>query len=260
MLRRTGFLIVSLVLITGLGQALAGGLEDARRRGRLLAGVKADFPPFGYRDATGTLTGFDIEIAQYLAKALYGDLNDRLGLVPVTSGSRIPFLYSDFVDVIIASTSITEERKKVLEFTRPYFFSGSLLLVRKDSAFKGLEELAGRGVALIGGTVQEADMAELAPNAKIVRFEKIDEAVRALKEKQVDALCQDDVVVHWILKDNPDLKELGLSFHPRLYAAAVRKGDTEFVNWINSQFEKAKQDGTYDMLLRKYFGGRGAPP
>lgn len=259
LLRKAGLLIIILGLALDFSRAWAGGLETARRRGKLLAGVKTDFPPFGYRDASGTLKGFDIEIAQYLAKELYGDKSQGLELVPVTSGSRIPFLYSEFIDVIIASTSITEDRKKVLEFTRPYYFSGSLVLVRKDSPYKEPQDLSGKNIGIIEGSIQETDVPELAPNAKLVKFATIDEALLALKGQKIDAFCQDDVVVHWLVEGNPDLQEVGRPFHPRPYAAAVRKGDLEFVNWINAQFEKAKQDGTYDRLLKKYFGLSGVP-
>ncbi|PWB63815.1 MAG: ABC transporter substrate-binding protein, partial [Deltaproteobacteria bacterium] len=75
------------------GPASAGGLDDARSRGKLLVGVKTDFPPFGYLDPAGKPQGFDVDIARYLARALFED-EGRLELVPVTSGSRIPFLYS----------------------------------------------------------------------------------------------------------------------------------------------------------------------
>jgi len=257
-LQRSVFLLVAgLLALAVASQAAAGGLEDARRRGKLLAGVKTDFPPFGFVDRAGAVQGFDVEIAQYLAKALF-DEEGRLELVPVTSGGRIPFLYSDWIDIIVATMSITEERRQVLEFSEPYFITGSLLVVSKDSGVKGLEDLAGKTVAVIAGAVQEKDLQQLAPTAKQIKFDKIPEAVGALKEKRVDAFCQDDVVILALAKENPELQAVGKPFIPRPYAMAVRKGDLEFVGWVNKQLAKMKQDGTYEKIWGKYFAEFGA--
>jgi ABC-type amino acid transport substrate-binding protein len=254
--RRAGLLLFLLMMVAvNFNQAIAGGLEDARRRGKLLVGVRTDFPPLGYMDASGELQGFEVEIARYLAKALFSDDNQRLQLVPVTAESRIPFLYNGLVDVILAAMSVTEERKKMLEFTRPYFESGTVLLVRKDSPVKGAHDLSGKLTGIIQGSVQATDIIEYAPTAKVVKFSKIEDALHALRAKQIDVLCQDELVVRSILKQNPDLQVVYRPFHYRVYAAAVQKDDHEFVNWINAQIEKAKQDGTYEKLLGKYFGG-----
>ena len=250
-------LLAGLLTLAGAGQAAASGLEDARRRGKLLVGVKTDFPPFGFVDRAGAVQGFDVEVARYLARALF-DEEGRLELVPVTSGSRIPFLYSEWIDIIVATMSVTEDRRQVLDFSEPYFVTGSLFLVLKESPVKGLEDLAGKSVAVIEGAVQEKDLQQVAPKAKQVKFAKIPEAVRALKEKRVDALCQDDVVILTLAKENPELRAVGKPFIPRPYAVAVRKGDLEFVTWVNKQLARMKQDGTYDRLWQKYFAEFGA--
>jgi len=246
-------LLVVLLLLSAVGQAAGDGLEDARRRGSLLVGVKTDFPPFGYMDQAGKIQGVDVEIARVLARALFTE-EGRLELVPVTSGSRIPFLYSEWIDMIIATMTITEERRQVLEFSEPYFLSGSLLLVPKDSSIRGLEDLAGRSVGIIEGAVQDKDLATVAPAARRVLFRKVPEAVQALKEKRVDAFCQDDVLVLTLARENPDLRPVGKPFLPRPYAIAARKGELRLIRWVNEQLTRMKSDGTYDRLWQKYFG------
>src|SRR5512135_2457378 len=189
------FLAVTGLVALAVGvPASAGGLEDARSRGRLLVGVKTDFPPFGYLDPSGKPAGFDVDVARYLAKALFED-EGRLEAVPVTSGSRIPFLYSGWIDMIVAGMTITPERRQVLEFSDPYFVSASLLLVPAGSRVRGVEDLAGKTVAVVKGSIQENDLARLAPAAKPAAFGTVDEAVRAVKAGTADALCEDDVVV-----------------------------------------------------------------
>jgi ABC-type amino acid transport substrate-binding protein len=252
---------MALLLVAGVlalaGQAGAGGLEDARHRGKLLVGVKTDFPPFGYVDAAGIIQGFDVDVARYMARALFED-ERRLELVPVTSGSRIPFLYSGWIDIIIATMTITDERLRVLEFSDPYFVSGSLLLVLKESPIRSLEDLKGKAVAVIAGAVQEKDLKQAAPGAKQVKFPEIPQAIRALKRKEVDAFCQDDVVILTLAGENSDLQALGKPFIPRPYAMAVQKGDLEFIRWVNERLNRMKSDGTTSLLWQKHFGRFGS--
>ena len=233
--------------------ASAGGLDDARSRGKLLVGVKTDFPPFGYLDPSGKPAGFDVDVARYLAKALFED-EGRLETVPVTTGSRIPFLYSDWIDMIVATMTVTEERRQVLEFSDPYFVSASLLLVPAGSPVRGIEDLAGKTVAVIEGSVQEKDLALVAPGAKRVAFKNMGEAVQALKTKKADALCQDDMLVLALAKENRDLSAAGKPILPRPYAIAVRKGDLATLRWVNEKLSAMKKDGSYDRLREKYFG------
>ncbi len=254
--RGAAFLLLAALVLTAVGQAAADGLEDARRRGTLLAGVKTDFPPFGFIDQAGKIQGFDVAVAQALARGLFNE-EGRLELVPVTSGSRIPFLYSEWIDLIVASMTITEERRQVLEFSDPYFVSRSLLLVRQDSPIQGLEDLAGKSVAVIEGAIQDRDLATVAPAARRVTFGTVPEALRTLKERRVDALCQDDVLVLTLAKENPELRPVGKPFLPRPYAIAARKGEQRFIRWVNEQLARMKADGTYDRLWQTYFGGLG---
>lgn len=240
------------VLVVG-GPASAGGLDDARGRGRLLVGVKTDFPPFGYLDPAGKPRGFDADIARYLARALFED-EGRLELVPVTTGSRIPFLYSGWVDMIIATMTATEERRQVLDFSDPYYVSSSLLLVPAGSPVRGIEDLAGKTVAVIEGSVQETDLAMVAPGARRAAFKTVGEAISALREKRADALCQDEPLVRGLAIRNRGFKTAGKPILARPYVIAVRKGDRETLHWINEKLAAMKNDGTDERLRRKYFG------
>ncbi len=235
----------------------AGGLEDARRRGRLLAGVKADFPPFGYVDPAGEIQGLDADLARYLGRALF-EGEPGVELVPVTSGGRIPLIYSELIDVIIATMTITEDRQRVLDFTSPYFVTGSMLLTLKDSPVQGVQDLAGMSVGVVEGAVQQKDLLLIAPQARLVPFNSFIEALQALQSKRVDALCQDDIAVLTQARRNADVKTVGKSFLPRPYAMAVRKGDHKLLGWLNAQLEKMKTDGTIQRLRRKHFGDMDA--
>src|SRR5207247_8519655 len=94
--------------------------------------------------------GFDVDGAHRFAQARFNDAN-QVELVAVTSGNRIPFLQSGKIDIIIATVTITDERRQVVEFSEPYFLSGSLLLVPRASTARGLEDEAGENVAGMKG-------------------------------------------------------------------------------------------------------------
>jgi ABC-type amino acid transport substrate-binding protein len=256
---KTGIALFTIaLLISGLVvPAQAGGLEDARRRGRLLAGVKTDFPPFGYTDSAGVIQGFDADLARHLGRALFdGELG--VELVPVTSGGRIPLLYSELIDVIIATMTITEDRQRVLDFSNPYFVTGSMLLTRQDSPIQSTQDLAGKRVAVLDGSVQQSDLIAVAPEARLIAFKILPDAIQALKNMQVDALCQDDVAVLTAARMNAELRTAGKPFLPKPYAMAVRKGDRKFLDWLNAQLERMKTDGTIQRLRRKHFGDMDA--
>jgi len=242
---------VALAVVAGVAEAQST-LETVKKRGKLIAGVKTDFPPFGYVDASGKNLGFDVDVAHLFAKALFRDDN-QVELVAVTSGNRIPFLQSGKIDIIIATVTVTDERKQVVEFSDPYFLSGSLLLVPKASAAKGLDDLAGKTVAVVQGAIQDKDVEQLQPKANRIKFGKVSEAVLAVKGGRADAYAHDDVLVLTRVRENADLKAVGKPFMPRPYGIAVRKGDTDFIKWVNAELAKMKQDGTYDRLWKKFF-------
>jgi aspartate/glutamate/glutamine transport system substrate-binding protein len=140
-----------------------------------------------------------------------------------------------------------------VEFSDPYFMSGSLLLVPKASTARGLEDMAGKTLAVIQGAIQDKDVEQIQPKAERVKYGKVSEALLAVKGGRADGFVQDDVLILTLVRENPDMKAVGKAFIPRPYGIAVRKGDVEFIKWVNDQLAKLKKDGTYDRLWKKYF-------
>ncbi len=242
--------VVALVPGTGAAQST---LETIKKRGQMIVGVKTDFPPFGYIDAAGKNAGFDVDVAHEFGKALLGDPS-KVELLSVTSGNRIPYLQSGKIDIIIATVTVTDERRKVVEFSDPYFLSGELLLVPKASPINDVKDLNGKKVAIIQGAITDQDIAELAPQATRLKYGKVTEAVLAVKAGHADAFAQDDILILKLAKDNPDMRVAGKPFYPRPYGIAVRKGDMEFINWVNAQLKRMVQDGTYERIWKKHLG------
>ncbi len=247
-------MLIALLVVAALATPVdaQSTLETVKKRGKLVAGVKTDFPPFGTVDAGGKNVGFDVDVAHRFARALFND-EQQVELVAVTSGNRIPFLQSGRIDIIIATVTITEERRQVVEFSDPYFMSGSLILVPKASAVKSLDDLGGKTVAVVQGAIQDKDVEQLQPKANRLKFGKVSEAVLAVKGGRADAYVHDDIVILSLTRENADLKAVGKTFVPRPYGIAVRKGDTEFITWVNAELAQMRKDGTYDRLWKKYF-------
>ena len=255
-MRRTIVFSLIAILLAGLLPLVAEAqstLAEIKKRDKLIVGVKTDFPPFGSVDAAGKNVGFDVDVAHEFAKAMLGDAN-KIELVSVTSGNRIPYLQSGKIDIIIATVTVTDERKKVVEFSDPYFLSGELLLVPKASTINDVKDLNGKKVAIIQGSISDADLAELAPQATRLKYGKVTEAVLAVKAGHADAFAQDDILILKLAKENPDMRAAGKPFYPRPYGIAVRKGDVEFNNWVNTLLKKMRADGTYDRIWKKHVG------
>ena len=236
------------------GEGIAGTLQDVKRRGKLIVGVKTDYPPLGFLDKKGVNKGFDIDIAKALSKELFGN-EEAIQFVPVTSGNRIAFLTSKKIDIIVATLTITEDRKKEVDFSNPYFITAQLILVREDSKITKYEDLAGKRVATIRGSTGDIAIRELVPTAERVKFEGNFEALQALKERRVEAFVEDFVLLFNLLQKNRGLRMASLQpFRPARYGLAVRKGDKEWLDFINSSLVKMKETGEYEKLLEKWFG------
>jgi ABC-type amino acid transport substrate-binding protein len=255
MRRFIGFALIATVLasLTPLVASAQSTIAEIKKRDKMIVGVKTDFPPFGSIDAAGKNTGFDIDVAYEFAKAMLGDAS-KIELVSVTSGNRIPYLQSGKIDIIIATVTVTDERRKVVEFSEPYFLSGELLLVPKASPIHDVKDLNGKKVAIIQGAITDQDIAELAPQATRLKYGKVTEAVLAVKAGHADAFAQDDILILRLAKENTDMRAAGKPFYPRPYGIAVRKGDVEFNAWVNAQLKRMRADGTYDRIWKKHVG------
>jgi polar amino acid transport system substrate-binding protein len=250
-------LLVGALTLLGAAQVYAGVLEAAKGRGALVVGVREDFPPLGYLDADGKNTGFEVDLARYLARQLLGD-EGKLQLVTVRAGDRLTAILSGSADLLIAAMTATEDRAAVIAFSEPYFLSGTLLLVPRNSSIQDLSDVPGKRVAVLEGSIQEGGLEPVIPEAIRVKFWTAGEAVAALRAGRVDAFAEDDILVVALAKQYPDLVARGKPFRPHPYAVALPRGDGELRAWVNDQLRKAKADGTYDTLWHRYFGDTGA--
>ncbi|TPG83563.1 glutamate ABC transporter substrate-binding protein [Brevibacillus laterosporus] len=235
--------------------ATTGTVAKIKERGKYVVGVKYDLNLFGLKDpASGNVEGFDIDIAKAIAKKILGDEN-KIELKEVTSKTRIPMLKNGEIDSIIATMTITDERKKEVDFSDVYFMAGQSFLVKKDSTIKGLEDFTkGKKVVTAKGSTSAKNVRENAPEAEVLEFENYAEAFTALKAGQGDALTTDNALLYGMAKQDPNFRVVEETFTEEPYGIALPKGDTEFVTLVNDLLKEMKQNGEYDKIYEKWIG------
>ncbi|WP_373232412.1 transporter substrate-binding domain-containing protein [Cohnella sp.] len=230
-------------------------IEDIKTRGKFVVGVKYDTNLFGLKDpGTGEVNGFDIDIAKAIAKNILGD-ETKIELVEVTSKTRIPMLNNGDIDAIVATMTITEERKKEVDFTDVYFNAGQSLLVKKGSPIQSIADLK-KGVKVLGvkGSTSVKNIAEKAPEATVLQFENYQDAFTALKAGQGDTLTTDNAILYGMTQQDPNYIMVGGNFTDEPYGIAVKKGETEFAKTINELLTSMKASGEYDKIYEKWLG------
>jgi polar amino acid transport system substrate-binding protein len=225
-------------------------LDTVKARGTLIAGVKSDYPPFGYTDKDGNLVGFDIDLMQYMAKRL----GVKLDLRPVTSANRIPLLQNGTIDLIAASLTITRERAEVVDFSEPYTVIGSRFLVRKNTHIASWKDLAGKTLAFTQGTPWGEKAKASEPSIKPLVFQDKPQAVLAVLNGKADAYIDDAAPLVMFAKEHPqELAAVGEPSDPAPMGIGVRPNDSKWRNYVNFTLIDMWEDGTYRALYKKHF-------
>ena len=231
-------------------QAPQNTLATIKQRGKIIAGVKFDTPPFGFLDENNQPTGFDLDLVRKIAEKL----GVGVEFVKVTSPTRIPLLVSGNVDLVAASMTDTPEREKTIDFSITYYTGGQSLLVAADSKIAGLKDLDGKEVAVQQGTTLEKNIAAAAPTAKVTAYKDYNSAWLALAQGRVDALTGSLNILQGFQKNNPKFKIVGEMFSVEPFGMGFRKGDSDLRDAVNVALRDLWTSGEYKALYRKYFG------
>jgi glutamate transport system substrate-binding protein len=282
--RSTGLLGIALVLTLALaacggdddggggtaneGASFAEGTTMARlnQAGTVTVGTKFDQPLFGLKNLEGKPEGFDVEIAKLIAGEL-GIAADKVNFIEAVSANREPFIQQDKVDFVVATYTINDKRKQVVDFAGPYYEAGQDIMVAKGNpeAIKGPEDLAGKKVCSVTGSTPAENIRTNYPDADLTEFDVYSKCAEALKNKQVQAVTTDNVILLGLISQDPDAFELvGKPFTKEPYGIGLKKGDTEFRNFINDTLEKIEQDGrwlaAWDATAGKVATEKPTPP
>lgn len=220
------------------------------KRGELRVGVKQDVPNFGYRDPeTQHYTGLEIDLAKKIAK----QLGVKAVFTPVTAQTRGALLDNGQLDVVIATFTITEERKKLYNFTTPYYTDANGFLVKKSSKISSWQDLDGKTIGVTQGSIQQQTLTKLAQEKGIsLNFTELGsnpEVVISLAAQRIDAFSIDKSILSgFVGKSNKLLK---LDYNPSQYGIVTKKSNTDLHAYLNSWVEEWLTDGSLDKLYQK---------
>jgi putative glutamine transport system substrate-binding protein len=246
----------------GKAPAFAAGsyMETIQKRGMLKAGVKQDVLLYGYLDPrTGKTDGFDVDIAKAIANAIFGD-PEKIELTKVTSAQRIPFLQEDQIDVVVATMTITDDRKKEIDFSDVYYLAGQMLLVPKNSTLTKIQDAGGKTICSAKGSTSEVNVPKFAPTAQLLLFDTYTECLTAMQQGRADGLSTDDVILKGLAEQDPNMKLVGEPFTSEPYGIGFKKGHPEFVKFVNDLLADMKKDGRWADIYKKWLGKLGPVP
>lgn len=221
-----------------LSAALPAAVKD---KGKLVAGVKCDYPPFGYTDETGAIVGYEIDLVRHMAWYAFGDTN-AVNLQCVVAANRISFLTTNKIDMTIATMTYTPERAKTIAFSDPYFAAAGRMLVAKDSTIKEAKDLTGKSVATIKGSVYATYFQSCVPQATVLTFDGTADALAALNQGRAQAFMQDDTLLVDLAKKNTGLKMVGSGVAAGPWGIGIRLDDTSFLAWVNAALAQAQKE------------------
>lgn len=237
------------------GSAAFRTVDQIKESGEVTIGVFSDKNPFGYVDNEGKYQGYDVYFAERIAK----DLGVELKLVPVEAASRVEFLETAKVDIILANFTVTDERAQKVDFSLPYM-KVALGVVSPDSAvIKSAEELNGKTLIVVKGTTAETYFTENYPDVKLQKYDEYNEAYSALQDGRGDAFSTDNTEVLAWAKSNPGftvgVDSLGST---DAIAPAVTKGNETLLNWLNDEIKALGNEQffhkDYDETLAAVYG------
>jgi polar amino acid transport system substrate-binding protein len=265
-------LIVFLALLfvgsyfTGLAMAVstedmakASAIEEIQKRGELWVGLEAGYQPFEMQDEKGNIIGFDVDMAYEMGKALFGEGGEKkVKLINTAWEGIIPALMTRKFDIIMSGMTVLQSRNLKVNFCEPYYYIGQCLLIQKKDKDKytHYRDLNKKGVIVTSklGVTGAFTAEKLLPNATLRLFKTEGEGALQVANGLADAFIYDEPQVRVFAAMYRD-KAVGI-FEPITYeplAWAIRKGDPDFLNWLNNFLAQVRGDGRWEKLKEKWF-------
>ncbi|WP_028656765.1 glutamate ABC transporter substrate-binding protein [Nocardioides sp. J54] len=233
-------------------------MAELAEAGKITVGVKYDQPGLGFKGATDDVpSGFDVEVAKLLVADLCIDpASSNVTWEETISDNREPYLESGKVDVVLASYSITDDRRKVVGQTGPYMVTGQQILVKEDSDVAGIEDLKGKEVCSVTGSTSLENVK--AKGAKGVGADSYSECAEKVLDGTYAAMSTDGSILAGLAAQNEgQLKVVGDEFSEERIGVGYSKDHPEMCEWINGVLEKAFDDGSWAEAFELTLGPSG---
>lgn len=235
-------------------------LDEIKESGKIVIGVFSDKAPFGYVDESGDYQGYDVYFAERIAQ----DLGVEVEYVSTDPASRVEYLTTGKVDIILANFTVTEERAQQVDFALPYM-KVMLGVVSPDGALiSDVEELNGKDLIVVKGTTAETYFEKNYPDVTLQKYDEYADAYNALLDGRGDAFSTDNTeVLAWALSNPGFTVGIDALGNADTIAPAVQKGNTTLLDWINSEIEALAGENffhaDYEATLAPVYGEAADP-
>ena len=234
-------------------------MKELAEAGKITVGVRYDQPGLGFKGATDDIpSGFDVEVAKLLVADLGIDPEDASVVTyeETISDNREPFLQQGKVDLVLASYSITDERRALVGQTGPYFLTGQQVLVLADSDVESIDDLAGQEICSVTGSTSIDRINE--KGAKGVGFDTYSECVEKVLDGSVPAMSTDGSILAGFAAENEgELKVVGDEFSEERIGVGYSLDHPEMCEWINDVLEESFEDGTWEAAFENTLAASG---
>jgi polar amino acid transport system substrate-binding protein len=252
-------LLFSTTLLFGCGKSSEQSKQasvNAESKKELVVGMSLDFVPFETTDANGKPTGVGVDMAYDLGKALGREVR----IENIARSGLIPALQTKKIDMIISSMTITEERLKSIDFSKPYAKGWMCLLINKNSPVEKVEDLnvKGRKIAIHNGTIAYNYAQKNLPNAEMLLFEDVKTCILEVIQGKADAMIYDQITVYDTWKANEAATKVNLTpIDSKMnWGVGIRKEDKELTEKVNAFIDEYKKNGGFDKLADKYLSDK----
>ncbi len=221
-------------------------MEKLAKAGSITVGTKFDQPLFGLKAPNGNPEGFDVEIAKIIASEL-GIPADKIVWKETVSANREAFIQEGNVDIVVATYTINDKRKEVVDFAGPYYLAGQALMVMADNKdINGSDDIAGKIVCSADGSTPAQNITENFKDTELKAFDTYTDCLDPLRNGQVDAVTTDNVILAgYVAESDGEFRIAGDQFTEEPYGIGLKLGDNDFRAFINDTLEASFKDGRW---------------
>lgn len=245
-------------------------MANIQAKGKLVLGTKYDQLGFGQQNpTTNKVEGFDVEIAKRVAVAIFGgdvaSVEGKVEPVETVSKNREPFIQDGKVDIVVATYTINDARKQVVDFAGPYFVAKQDIMVKaEDNSIKAVTDLNGKKACTVKGSTSEKNLRAKTPQADVLLFDTYSQCGEALRDGRVQAVTTDaPILAGLVSRSDRAFKLVEAPFSEEPYGIGLKKGDDAFRNFLNGVLEEIYFNGewqaAFDATLGK-IGLKSEPP
>lgn len=235
-------------------------VEEIKASGKIVIGVFSDKAPFGYVDEYGKYQGYDVYFAERIAK----DLGVAVEYVSTDPASRVEYVATGKVDIILANFTVTEDRARQVDFALPYMKVMLGVVSPENALITSVDQLANKNLIVVKGTTAEAYFAKNHPEVKLQKYDEYADAYNALIDGRGDAFSTDNTeVLAWALVNPGYAVGIDALGNMDTIAPAVQKGNTSLLEWLNQEIQALGQENffhaAYDATLAPVYGEAANP-